>query len=76
MVFKSVFEKRIHLGKLCNDSHLYKNAYKVLDFFKTFHVLKVFGVFEKMFCFLKMGCEQATKNVLPTQKVFIHFLLI
>ena len=36
--------------------------------------LKVFSVFEKMFV-LKMDCEQATKNVLPTQKSFVHFLL-
>ena len=51
--FKSIFEKRLHLGKLCNDSRLYKNAYKVLDFLKIFHVLKVFGVFEKTFVFLR-----------------------
>ena len=36
--------------------------------------LKVFGVFEKMFV-LKMDYEKATKNVLPTQKSFIHFFL-
>ena len=30
--FGSIFEKFICLGKLCNDSRLYKNAYKVLDF--------------------------------------------
>ena len=67
--FESIFEKNLRLGKLCNDSRLYKNAYKVLDFLKIFHVLKVFGVFEKM------GCEKATKNVLPTQKSFVHFSL-
>ena len=33
----------------------------------------MFGVFEKMFV-LKMDCEQATKNVVPTQKVFCSFL--
>ena len=72
--FESIFEKRLRLGKLCNDSRLYKNAYKVLGFLKIFHVLKVFDVFEKMFV-LKMDWEQATKNVLPTQKSFIHFFL-
>ena len=51
VVFESIFEKRLRLGKLCNDSRLYKNAYKVLNFSKIFHVLKVFGVFEKMFVF-------------------------
>ena len=30
--FESIFEKRLCLGKLCNDSRLYKNEYKVLDF--------------------------------------------
>ena len=75
MGFESIFEKRLRLGKLCNDSRLYKNAYKVLDFWKIFHVLKVFDVFEKMFVCLKMDCEQATKNVLPTQKSFVHFFL-
>ena len=28
--FESIFEKRLRLGKLCNDSRLYKNVYKVL----------------------------------------------
>ena len=28
--FESIFEKFLHLGKICNDSRLYKNAYKVL----------------------------------------------
>ena len=49
--FESIFENRLRLGKLCNDSRLYKNAYKVLDFWKCFMFLKVFGVFEKMFVF-------------------------
>ena len=31
MSFESIFEKRLHLGKLCNYSRLYKNAYKVFD---------------------------------------------
>ena len=30
--FESMFEKRLHLGELCNDSRLYKNAYQVLTF--------------------------------------------
>ena len=30
--FESIFEKRLYLGKLCNDSRLYKNVYKVLGF--------------------------------------------
>ena len=47
--FECIFEKSLRLGKHCNDSRLYKNAYKVLDFLKIFHVLKVFSVFEKMF---------------------------
>ena len=34
--FESIFEKRLRLGKLCNDSRFYKNAYKVLDFWKYF----------------------------------------
>ena len=51
LVVEDVSEKRLGLGKLCNDFRLYKNAYKVLDFLKIFHVLKVFGVFEKMFVF-------------------------
>ena len=75
--FESIFEKCLHLGKLCNDSRLYKNAYKMLNFLKIFHILKVFGVFEKMFVFLKMDCEQATTSVLPTQKkVCVLFLLL
>ena len=36
--------------------------------------LKVFGVCEKCLFFLKMDCEQETKNILPTQKVFCSFL--
>ena len=55
MVFESIFEKCLRLGKLCNDSRLYKNAYKVLDFLKIFHVLKVFGVFENLLVFFKDG---------------------
>ena len=72
--FESIFEKFLCLGELCNDSRLYKNAYKVFDFLKIFHVLKVFSIFEKMFN-LKMDCEQATKNILPTQNSFVHFSL-
>ena len=34
--FESIFEKRLRLGKFCNDSRLYKNAYKVLEFEKYF----------------------------------------
>ena len=30
--FESIFEKCLRLGELCNNSHLYKNAYKVLTF--------------------------------------------
>ena len=73
IVFESIFEKCLHLGELCKDSRLYKNVYKVLDFLKIFHVLKVFGVFEKMFCFED---EQATKNVSTYSKVFVLFLLL
>ena len=36
--------------------------------------MKVFGVFKKMFV-LKIDYEQAIKNVLPTQKSFVHFSL-
>ena len=42
--FESIFEKRLRLGKLCNDSRLYKNVYKVFDFLKIFH--ESIGVFE------------------------------
>ena len=31
-LFECIFEKRLHLGELCNDSRLYKNVYKVLTF--------------------------------------------
>ena len=47
--FESVFEKCICLGELCNDSHLYKNVYKVLSFGKYFMFESV-GVFERC-CF-------------------------
>ena len=30
----------------------------------------------KICLFLKMDCEQATKNFLPTQKYFVHFSLL
>ena len=43
VIFESVFEKRLCLGKVCNDSRLYKNAYKELCLLKMFQ-LKVFGV--------------------------------
>ena len=32
VVFESIFEKRLCLGKLCNDSRFCENVYKVLDF--------------------------------------------
>ena len=30
--FESIFEKCLRLGELCNDSRLYKSAYKMLTF--------------------------------------------
>ena len=48
--FESIFEKRLRLGKLCNDSRLYKNAYKVLDFFENILC------FESVWCVLKKVC--------------------
>ena len=43
-LFESIFEKCLSLGKLCNDSRLYKNVYKVLTFenipFESVGVLK------------------------------------
>ena len=38
-------------------------------------LLKVFGVFEKMFVCLNMDCEQETKNIIPTQNYFVHFFI-
>ena len=58
MVFESIFEMRLRLGKLCNDSRLYKNVYKVLDFWKYF--IESVGAFKKVCMFED---EQATKNV-------------
>ena len=71
IVFESIFEKFLCLGELYNDFRLYKNAYKVLTFENI--SLESVGVFERCF---ENGCEQATMNVLPTQKVLVLFLLL
>ena len=63
MGFESIFEKCLRLGKLCNDSHIYKNAYKVLTLENI--SFESVGVFE--ICF-ENGCEQATMNVLLLKK--------
>ena len=68
--FESIFEKLLRLGKLCNDSRLYKNVYKVLDFWKYF--MKSVGAFKKVFMFED---EKATKNVSTYSKFFVLFLL-
>ena len=77
-VILKIFCKCLCFGKLCNDSRLYKNIYKVL-------VLKIFVVwkgFEKIFVFesVKYGngfvCEKATTNNLPTKKVLVLSLLL
>ena len=66
--FESIFEKCLHLGELCNDSRLYKNVCKVLTFENiSFESVGVFGR-----CF-EDGCEQATMNILPTQKGLSSF---
>ena len=44
--FECIFEKRLSLGELCNDSRLYKNAYKVLTFENI--SLESVGVLEMM----------------------------
>ena len=50
MVLESIWKRCHRLGKLCNDSRLYKNAYKVLDFFENISCFEsVWCVFEKMF---------------------------
>ena len=71
MGFESIFEKCHRLGELYNDSRLYENVYKVL----TFENISCFKV---LVCFLKdvlkNDYEQVTKNVLPAQKSFVHFL--
>ena len=69
VVFESIFEKRLRLGKLCNDSRLYKNVYKVLDFWK--YLMESVGAFEKVFVFED---EQATRKILLYSKVFCSFL--
>ena len=71
MGFESIFEKCLHLGKLCNDSRLYKNVYKVLDFWKYF--MESVGAFEKVFV---LEDEQETRNVSTYSKVFVIFLLL
>ena len=58
---RCVFEKVF----LCNDSHLYKNAYKVFSFE---NVSKWKCECIKCFCY-----EQVTKINLPTQKVLDVF---
>ena len=69
--FEITFEKCLRLCELYNDSRLYKNAYKVLTFENiSFESVGVFGR-----CF-DDGCEQATMNILPTQKVLALFLLL
>ena len=72
MGFESIFEKCHRLGELYNDSRLYENVYKVLTF-ENISCLKILVCFLKDV--LKNDCEQATKNVLPTQKSFVHFSL-
>ena len=67
--FESIFEKRIRLGKLCNDSRLYNNVYKVLEFWKYF--MESVGALEKVFVFED---EKATRNILPYSKAFCSFL--
>ena len=64
-IFESDFKKC-----LCNDSRLYKNAYSVL----TFGNISIESVGVKM-GFLVVR-KQATTSVLPTQKVFVLFLLL
>ena len=54
-VFESIFEKCLRLGELCNDSRLYKNAYKILTFENI--SFESVGVFERYF---QDGCEKAT----------------
>ena len=46
VVFKSIFEKRLRLGKHCNHSRLYKNVYKSVDPLKMSSSLK--DVFESV----------------------------
>ena len=66
--FECIFEKCLCLGKLCNDSPLYNNVYKVLTFENI--SLKVL-VFER-YLFWNV-CEQATTRILPTQKKYFFF---
>ena len=64
--FESFFEKRLRLGKLCNDSRFGKNVYKVLNFWKYLNG-KCWCIWKKCLCF---EYEQATKNVSTYSKVF------
>ena len=71
-----IFWKRLCLGKLCNDSRLYKNVYKVLVLKNSsMRCLFFWRCVESLSMKMVLICEQATTSVLPTQKVFVLFLL-
>ena len=62
--------------KLCNDSRLYKNVYKVLVLKIVQRDVCFLRCFESVSAEMVLFCEQVTTSVIPTQKVFVILLLI
>ena len=72
VVFESIFEKRLRLGKLCNGSRFVRTYTKCWTFENISCFESVWCVFVRMFV---LKVSKQLRTFLPTQKSFIHFLL-